>query len=443
MVSLAERKQKANQLRKSGMLEEALQLYRCLWKSNGDKFDGAGLLHCLRKLSLFDEAVAFAYELIAKYPDFDWCRKEVIWTLISGQLNKLDETEPFEKVLKIAQRIMELNPDDLVKKKVVFKVMKLAKSSNHWKVINEWVVKIDPISLSTEPMLDSSGKEGWCDQSLWYNYRINGLIQQGDPKEAIVLVDEILERFPRQRKFFLRIKALANHSLGNFTEAEMIYQDLCRRYKRDWWLLHEYAKVVRDMEPTRGADALNLMYQAASSNPKLDSMVSLFADTGMLCKSLDLYDDARTHLYLCLYVRNEKGWSVPKSFIDTINALDKIIGNDDKPSSLKEALAMCRTKWDKLLKKDTVSVALLNKNKLQKGLMGNVSLGDSTRPFCFINTKNNQSFFCYKSDLPSDSKDGSAVIFDTIYSYDKKKKKESYRASNIRQYKGKRGAEGK
>ena len=430
MVNLSEKKQKANQLRKAGGFEEALQLYRNLWEGEGDKFDGAGLLHCLRKLELFDEAVVFANELIDKYPDFDWCRREVIWTLISGQLNKLEETEPFEKVLQTAQGIMDLHPDDLAKKKVVFKVLKSAKSSNHWKIVNEWVVNIDPASLSTEPMTDSSGRDGWCDQSLWYNYRINGLIQQGDPKEAIVLVDGILERFPKQRKFFLRLKALANHFLGNFPESEKIYQDLCSRYKPDWWLLHEYAKVVRDTG--RIEDALKLMYQAASSNPKLESMVSLFADIGMLCKTLELYDDARAHLALYEYIRKEKGWRVPESITDTINELNRIIGNNDKPSSLKESLSLCRTKWNQLLDKDNPKEFSLKKRMVEKGLVGKVSLDQHDRPFCFINSEGDQSFFCFKSDLPADTKDGSEVIFDAIPSFDKKKNKESWKASNLR-----------
>ncbi len=137
------------------------------------------------------------------------------------------------------------NPNDLAAKMVVFKVLKSAKASNDWETINEWVVRINPNSLSTEPMTDSSGRNGWSDQSLWYNYRINGLVKKGDPNEAIVLVDKNLEYFPRQQKFFLRLKALAYLLLDNLTEAEKVYQNLCSSSKPDWWLLHEYAKVVK------------------------------------------------------------------------------------------------------------------------------------------------------------------------------------------------------
>jgi tetratricopeptide (TPR) repeat protein len=431
MINLTERKQKANELRKAGDFEEALTLYRSLWGETGDGYDGSGLLHCLRKLELFDEAIVLADDLIGKYPDFDWCRKEVIWTLISGRLYKLEETEPLGKVLQTAQQIMDLNPDDLAKKMVVFKVLKSAKSSNHWGIVNEWVVNIDPASLSTEPMTDSSGRKGWSDQSLWYNYRINGLIQKEDPKEAIVLVDEILERFPKQRKFFLRLKGLANYLLGNFPESEKIYQELCSRYRPDWWMLHEYAKVVKDIG--RKEDALKLMYQSASDHSKLESMVSLFVDIGILCKELGKYEEARAHLVLCKYVRNKKGWNVPESIINTVNDLNKLIGNNKEPSSLKEALSICRNEWSKLLGKDKELKNLPRKNrKVKKGLVGKVSLGRSDRPFCFIIAKDEQSFFCYKSDLPPDIIDGNRVSFDAIPSFDKKKEKESWKASNIR-----------
>jgi len=431
MTDLTEQKQKANELRKAGNHNEALLLYRNLWKETGDKFDGAGFLHCLRKLELFDEAIVLADELIVKYPEFDWCRNEVIWTYIQGILDKFKEEEPLEKVVEIAKRIMGLNPNGLAVKMIVFKVLKSAKSSNHWETVNEWVVKTDPGSLSTKPMTDDSGREGWSDQSLWYNYRINGLIEKGDAKEAINTVDEILERFPKQRKFFLRLKALANHLLGNLSESEKIYQNLCSGYKPDWWMLYGYAKVVRDIG--RREDALKLMYQAASGHSKLESMVSLFVDIGMLCKELGKYEEARAHFVLWKHIRDEKGWTISGSIINIVNDLNRIIGNNNEPSSITEALSICRSEWSKLLgKENDLKNLSYNHRKVKKGLVGKVSLGRSDRPFCFIIAKDKQAFFCYKSDLPPDITDGNEVNFDAIPSFDKKKNKESWKASNVR-----------
>ena len=431
MTNLTEQEQKAIGFRKTRNFKEALPLYRNLYKETEDKYAGAGLLQCLRKLELFDEAIVFADELIVKYPDFEWCRNEVIWTYIQGVANKLGEEESLEKVIEIANKIMSFYPTVLARKLTVFKVLKYAKSSKHWEIVNEWVIKIAPDSLSSKPMIDDSGREGWSDQALWYNYRINGLIEKGNKKEAITTVDEILERFPKQRKFFLRLKALANYLLGKLPESEEIYKNLCSGYKPDWWMLHEYAKAVRDIG--RKEDALKLMYQATSGSSKLESMVSLFVDIGMLCKELGKYEEARIHLVLCKYIRNEKAWTVPESIINTVDDLNKIIGNDKKPSSLKEALRICRSEWSKLLCKENDLKNLSYKNrKIKKGLVGKVNLGRIDRVFCFIITKDEQSFFCYKSDLPPDITDGSDVTFNAIPSFDKKKNKESWKATNIR-----------
>lgn len=431
MTNLFEQKNKANALRKNGDFEEALIIYRDLWNENGDKFDGAGLLHCLRKLELFDEAIILADELINKYPDFNWCRIEVIWTYISGKLNRLPDNESLVKVEEIAQKILDFVPEGLAAKMVVFKVLKSAKASNDWNTINEWVVKLNPNSLSAEPMIDGSGKKGWSDQALWYNYRIKGLIHEGDPNKAIALVDEISDHFPKQRKFFLRLKASAYVLLNNLSEAERIYQNLCSGYKPDWWLLHEYSKVVRDIG--RKEDALKLMYQAANSNKKLEVMVSLFEDIGMLCKEIGMNEEARVHLILCKKVRYENEWSVSESILDYINDLNEIIENNNEPNSIKETLSICKNYWKDLLAEEKVfKNRYEDDRKIRKGLKGEISLGKIDQPFCFILTENSESIFCLKSDLSYKIEDGDTVSFNAVPSFDKKKNTKSWKASNVR-----------
>lgn len=433
MTNLRERKQKANELRKAGNFEEALPLYRDLWKETGDSFDGAGLLQCLRKLELFDEAIPFAEDLIVKHPEFNWCRNEVIWTFISGLLYKLEENEPLENIIETAQKIMDLDPHGLAAKVVVFKVLKSAKVYDDWGTINEWVIKIDPKSLSAEPMTDSSGRKGWSDQSLWYNYRIKGLLERGgnnEAEEVIELVDEISGQFATERKFFLRLKALAFQKLGNLGEAEKIYQNLCCGRRPDWWMVHEHARVVRDLG--RPEDALELMYRAASSHRKLETMVSLFADIGKLCKSMGRNEEARAHLALCRYVREENNWSVSGIILIDINELNKIIGNNNEPTSLKEALSICRGYWRSLVgEKSELRGKIEDKRQIRNGLSGRVSLGKLDHNFCFIITKDNESFFCFKKALPSGIKNGDKVKFDAIPSFDKKKNKKSWKATNI------------
>lgn len=433
MPDLKERKDKAKELRKAQYFKEAVLLYRDLWKETGDHYDGAGLLHCLRKLELFDEAIPLAEDLIINHPESDWCRNEVIWTFISGDLYKLGENESVEKVVETAKKVMDLNPHGLAEKVVVFKVLKSAKAHGDWGIVNEWVIKIDPITLSIEPITYESGRKGWSDRSLWYNYRIRGLLEIGGDKEAqeaIEIVDEISGQFANEQKFFLRLKALAFHKIGNLGAAEKIYEVLCNRGRPDWWMIHEKAKVVRDLGRTEGA--LELMYRAASSNRKLGTMVSLFADIGKLCKSMGRNEEARAHLALCRYVREENNWSVPEIILIDIDELNKIIGNNNEPTSLKEALSFCSGYWRSVVgKKSDLRGKIEDKRQIRNGLSGSVSLGKLDHNFCFIITKDNESFFCFKKALPSGIKNGDKVKFDAIPSFDKKKNKKSWKATNI------------
>jgi ribonuclease HIII len=427
-VNIKKQRQEANDLRKKGNFQEALPIYRDLWINSKDKFDGAGLLHCLRKLELFDEALPLADELISLYPSFNWCRLEVIWTYISGKLRLLNDGETLENVVNVAQRIMNLNPDELAAKMVVFKVLDSAKEINDWKIVNEWVVKINPVSLSSKPII-VSGKEGWSDQARWYNFRINGLLKSGNLKDSITLAEEASEHFPKQKKFFLRLKASALRDLGDLLKSEKIYESLCSGPRPDWWLLHEYSKVVNSLG--RKEESLKIMYSAARSNPKLELMVSLFEDIGMLCKELDRFDEARDHLVLLHFIRLKNGWSFSQPLLGLIMELNEFASHK-APSSLTEAKNVCYDYWTKLLGKDSSQREnIRERRKPRKGLSGNVILKDSS-PFCFIKLQDQESVFCYKSDLPFGTQDGDLVIFDAFPSFDKKKNRDSWKASNIR-----------
>ncbi|SLK17358.1 MULTISPECIES: tetratricopeptide repeat protein [unclassified Paenibacillus] len=430
MAFKSELKIEANRLRKAGEIRDALHIYRTLWSKNNDKFDGAGLLHCLRKLKSFDEALPLADELLLKYKDFNWCRIEITWTYIEGKLEQFKDKEPLENVLEVANEILSLQPEDFALNKVVFSVLKSAKGSNKWDIVNDWVTKIDPSTLSKEPILESK-REGWSYYTLWYNYKINALIKLGLYSPAIELLNILLPEIPRgQQKFFRRLAALSFYLLGEYDKAEERYKKLCSHPNPDWWLLHEYAKVLRDKgEPSK---AINLMYKAAANNSRLESMVTLFLDISILCKENNNLEISRNHLYLTLYVREKYEWKIAEDLLSRINNINNQIGNNSKPNSLSEALKLCRDVWKTahgIEETKTLTPAIKNK---RTNLSGRVKINHNDKPFCFIFLTNNESIFCYKSDLPTNIKDNDIVIFDSIPSFDKKKNAESWKATNVR-----------
>ncbi|MDO9069171.1 MAG: hypothetical protein Q7W05_12025, partial [Deltaproteobacteria bacterium] len=127
-------KNKANDLRKAGKYNEALAIYDHLWQVDKDIYIGAGLLHCLRKLKIFDKAIIIADELIVFDSDVNWCQQEIVWTYIEGMLKPKIEKGEVHNVIEIANKILTLKPDSLAQTKTILKVLKVAKLENNWAV---------------------------------------------------------------------------------------------------------------------------------------------------------------------------------------------------------------------------------------------------------------------------------------------------------------------
>jgi hypothetical protein len=130
--------QRATELRKNGKLEEALPLYRELVKDDADSYSAAGLLHCLRKLRLFDEALSLCTLASQKHMLLDWYRKEVIWTLIQGKLRVMDDTASVAEVISVARSILALEPKDYSARwRTVHPVLKKARGHKKWEIVFE------------------------------------------------------------------------------------------------------------------------------------------------------------------------------------------------------------------------------------------------------------------------------------------------------------------
>lgn len=425
MSDIEEFHELAHKFWKEKKYHEALPLYEKVWAATGNQYDGAGLLSCLRKTHQYEKAIPLAMELTARFPDFDWGRNESIWTLIYGKLNNLNENTPFEEVLDVANTIMDLRPEDLALKMIVFRVLKVAKASDKWDVVSDWADKLNPEKLSTTPMTDEMGREGWCDQSLWYNYKGRALIELDKSEEALqLLIDKTVDKYPKQKKFFIRLKALAFHKLKQLDKAEECYENLCNTARPDWWLLHEYARVLRDKGDVK--KALVLMCKAANNNRKLELMINLFQEMGLLFKEVGKLESARAHLILSSLVRQEQGWSVPG---EISTSLAEFTNNENGPSTIREALCICRKEWEYVSGTITAPSDIKSRSP-RRGLIGSVLLGMPDRPFCFIEC-GNESFFCRKSDLPTGTNDGETVNFNALPSFDVKKKKESWKAVDI------------
>ncbi|MFD1446883.1 tetratricopeptide repeat protein [Oceanobacillus profundus] len=424
--SLQTKKNQANLLRKSGSIEEALLIYQELWKSDSrDKFDTAGYLHCLRKLKKYEEALVVANKYVDKYLDFSWFRNEVIWTYI-GVLRSKDTNASISSLLPLANKITSLNPDDMQKNTTVLFVLKKAKQFKKWDVVTLWVDKINPISLEKVPLKLQKGKTDWSNHLIWHHYKVKCLIHQKKYQKALDLIWNIKNDISRVKKYFDVLEAQAYYELGKKEKSIEVISSTYNRGKVDWWIVRKHGIFLRGIG--QNEQALEKMYEAAALSYKLEGIVTLILEIGLLCKELERYEESYYHLMLYRLIREKNNWEVK----DEINRMLEFLSSAselDNSLSFKEVLSRCQNYWNAISETPNS-----NYKSKRTGLTGNLIKVKEDKPYCFIKS-NSESFFCYKSDIACKAEYGLKVSFDVIPSFDKKKKKDSWKAINITCYK--------
>ncbi len=412
---------KANELRKTGKYEEAIQIYDALWIANEDKYTAAGLLHCYRKQRQFDKAFELIEKTKERFQDFNWYKNEYSWTLISGRLNKLPDDPNTQDVVEIATEILAINPDEMAYNKAIFKVAKAAKKNEDWEILNLWLNKVDPDQLK----IKEEGKD-WSESEIWHYYRAVFLLETGKFEDAISFINQVKDRFESKAKFFDRLIAKAFKATNDLEGSEQIYERLTQKGRADWWMLHEYGKLL--LESGKNNESLKLMFRAAIAPGPIKNKVSLFNDMANLLTAENRFREALIHYQLAWSIRTDEGWSIPSELSENIEKISTANPDYKQPERTKDLFRHCKGIWKEGLGiREEVQKRIKTKN-----LKGKISLGDPNKPFCFINTRDRESFFCSKSDLPDGIQHNEIVIFDIKSSFDKKKKMKSYKAINVK-----------
>jgi len=416
MESLSDKSERANELRKKGDFVAAIPLYEELYRDNPDKYNISGLINCYRKTGRFKDATPLADEIIEKYPDFKWGRNEYAWTLIQDQLTSFPETGSLDDLIAIVNNILKANPDTIAHNYTIFKLLKFAKNIKDWSVLNEWIVLIDPETLERE-------NEGWSQIERWYYYRVEALINLKNEEQAISIIAENSDKITRKGLYFERLKAKAYMRLDDYEKAGESYKKAMSFSRNvDWWLLQEYGMLLKLQN--KKEEALSYMIRAAASKPMFTAKkVTLYANIADFFIDQNDDDDAYIHLLLSKNIREDNGWGL-KDINDKLRMLNP--SQNIEGMSTKDLEDKCKNIWRTYIPLQS------SYDNSQKRITGKILNLYDDRSFCFIETKKGESFFCKKRDLPSGSKTGQIVTFIPKPSFDKKKNKESFSATNIR-----------
>ena len=413
------KKQMANNLRKNQKYEQAEAIYKELYESreSRDGYDTAGYLHCLRKQRKFAEAIRTADQITPELLEIAWCRNEMIWSYIQGIL--MDNDTDFESKASAFSRIMELKPDITAVKVSLFKLFKEAKKLKRFDFIRENIDLLKPEDLAEQPD-KANVKSEWSDRALWYYYKAESMLKCDENIKALDLIETSADKFPKQKKFFLRLKAKALDSLGDIEKALSVYEGLCSVPHPDWWLLNEYGAMLAGQgSPEK---ALPVLLLSSGLMPKLDMKVLLLQNLGIVYRDLAQYELSFYHLMLARLVREDKSWSIPDTLSAVMKDVSSLFTAPEKHLSIDELLQICKKEW--LKAKPSASAD-------KRDIRGTVAISSPDKPFCFIKS-GKESYFCYTKDLPDGISNNQKVIFDIVPSFDKKKQRESSRAVNIR-----------
>lgn len=385
-----EKKQEANKLRSMGKYDEALKLYLEIYPSMPDEYVISGILQCFRKQKLNSERLQYVIKLIEIKATIDWSKYEL--------------------------------------KKAIFSIVKEAKAKHDWKAVNEWIVQIPIETLNEVPFTDAKGRPGWNELAMWYHYRILGLIEIKDYKQAENFLETIKDRFPKQRKFFKRLRALLMLRSEKFKEAKILYKELISIYK-DWWILQEYAQALYSLNEID--QSLTFFSKSALMGPVDEMKLSIINDIGIAYKQIKNEKEALIHFLLIRSIRDSKGWRIPEDISENIKNFS---------SSFPELLQLkkdqlideCKKIWN--LKSAQSFDPNISQKQLEfkTNLRGTVLLDNfQQRQFCNVASIEGTKYFCFKSDLPNDIENRAEVIFDIKKSFDKRGR-ESWKAINIR-----------
>jgi tetratricopeptide (TPR) repeat protein len=244
----------------------------------------------------------------------------------------------------------------------------------------------------------------------------------GKYDDALINIENDVKEFPELAKFFLRSKANILRLKGELKESEQVFIKIIRQFQ-DPWTKIDYAKVLKELD--REEEALNVIFGVLYNNRDFKVFVNVIQDVGDLCVSIGYQEEGILHYYLSKLIREKEGWGIPRNLQQNISVLSGVIDLDINQITYSEILEKCRAIWKQ--KKDQEGSIEAEEKTIMKG---RISLGARDRPYCFINAKDD-AIICTKSILPDNIRENDIVTCEVIPSYDKKKKRDSWRAVKV------------
>ncbi len=415
--------EQAESLRKAKKYNEATEAFRSLWTNNPKQDVGWRYAHCLRKTGEFAQAEIIANEAIEQFPDNKWAKNELIWTLYDKELKPAKVDGDLERAIRFGKQTLSLNPEGLSLHKISLLVMKVAKSKSRWDIILEWA----DLLLNDKPSTQArffNGKKGFSDSEIWYVARAKALYELGMYSEARTFTQKGLITHPKE-VYLERTSALSLAKTGQLDEAIVEFKEILRNPKAGWYFKADLAELERQAGNTEKAYQLVCQSLIASRQGN-EFKLGAFYTLAEIALDLEKVEIAAAHVKLSKNIRETKGWKLDDNLILLAGKIQTLSTEKNVQLSLPEKTyeltKLCEQSWQDAATSD------------EQRIHGTISFYSREKPFAFISPDDGgEDVYSSAKDIPSRcKKSGARVDFMREKSFDRKKNKNSFKASYIR-----------
>lgn len=424
--------QQAENLRKEGNFQAALEVYAMHWTVASvfaTEWDFWGYAQCLLKLKRYADALDFCRKAYPRFPQFGALNNCYAWAIYYQVLQNGEKVSE-DDFFKAAKGIVRLcKTEDAYSPFVlaVFKVLErlTAKKSFAADKVLAWCALLNPANLddTTFVFTDAKGKnvEMASKRERFFAWQTKALLLAGKNEDCIAAVHqafELVSKFHYGNECWLRRnEALAVAALGENKVAIRLLSSIWAK-RKEWFLAWDMAKIA--FEKADSTLAWEWCVKAVALPGDAVLRVGLYKLMGDVLMQKGDVKTALQHYELVELIREENNWA-KDSFVTTI-LLENKVTTGLKGSSLA-VLDALKGFWKEAITSQSPNYQGVVSSMLAHGKAG------------FVKAVDGKSYYFQLRDVKAKDRGqiivGSEVCFSLVEGFDKAKNKAVWNAVQI------------
>ncbi len=428
MTSYINIKNKADQHRKQKSYKEASGYYHELWdnySSQCTKWDLWGLIFCENKLGNYDAALKMSRLGYQKYPDFRQIRQVYSWAIYYLVVKDGQEKKSFDKavygILKLTDYMDQYGPGVLT----IFKAAARWNEEKEWQKTIDLLSKVDVSFLSQDSFsyVDNQGlsKELASPKEKYFAALTKAQIGAKAWQDCIQTAQmglKILQKFHFGNNIWFRWRMSESHyHLGQYDLAVALLMEI-RKKKKDWFFTAAIG--TNKVAQKKYKEAKLFFAQACLEQGDWTKKTKVFTSLAQLFEQENNEQSLKNHLELLWNIYQKEGWKMGTYLSQQVERYAI------KAKSLSQVKEEAMKIWTQIIEDNDPSL---------KGVITNVL---PNQKVCFVLSKG-CSYFGSINDFKGDRvffRKGQEVLFRIAEGYDRKKKRKTQNAVQIRPQKG-------